>query len=255
MAFSLGAAEQSERPAILLPWIDARGRYMALKYRFIDDLAATDHNQRFSQKPGSEMVVFGVQLLDRSSQAHTLVVIEGEFNALAVWQATRGLGFDVLSTGPRGNFRCLPFIAKLLERRPYQRALAWLDEPEDSLRALQSLPSAVPMRSPGGMDANDVLLKHGPEQLIALIEGIFERSQVGAVRKLQSAAAATPVESEPISFRPGDRPLVFGRPTPVLIDGRLEHLVRVDDGVHKAILWARFVDASKVGRLAMGGFG
>lgn len=174
-AFCLGSVRHLDRQAVLIPWIDAAGHYIALKYRFCDARAAAASGERFSQRAGSEALVFGANLLAARGETNTLVICEGELNSISIWLATQGLGYDVLSVGPQANTKCLPAIAKLIFDRRYARVVAWFDEPAHALCAASALPSAVPMRSPMGMDANDVLTQRGRHGLVELIEYVLAR--------------------------------------------------------------------------------
>jgi DNA primase len=168
-AFGLGfVAEQfdpknkSKRPAIVIPWM-LEGCITALKFRFIDDIAAADKTRRFTQKAGSDPLVFGSQC---AKDADTLLAIEGELNALSAWQVLQGEGIDVLSVGSEANLSRLPILAK-----NYNALVTWLDSGEKVIKAAQSLdhPNKALMQSPKGMDANDVLVQHGADTLRGLI--------------------------------------------------------------------------------------
>ncbi|HEX9116666.1 MAG TPA: primase-helicase zinc-binding domain-containing protein, partial [Anaerolineae bacterium] len=135
------------RPAIALPWRDG-GKIMAIQYRFIPERAtqATDvaHGDRFSQKPGGVRRVYGLHLLAAQEaaaatgepQQQILVLVEGEFNALSIWQALHnpgpwavppafvGLPVDVLSFGSE-NGATAHELARLAAG--YDQVIVWTD--------------------------------------------------------------------------------------------------------------------------------
>ena len=169
-AYSVGCTIWCKRPAILIPWLGAGGPATGIKFRFIDRRAATDKSKRFSQMAGSEQIVFGAQLACQGPEL--LVVVEGEFNAMSVWQASRPRAWAATSLGPEQNSRGLACLSASLARRPPSRIIAWFDRPERALAVANALPDAIPMQSPGGLDANDVLARYGPAVLVELIESI-----------------------------------------------------------------------------------
>lgn len=169
VAFGLGYAnaynphheEDRMMPAIWLPWQNRQ--LTGIQYRFL----SVPHDRRFARPKGSECFLFGLQhCLDaQPAQLETLFLVEGELNAISLFQAVFGLyPADVLSFGSRGNLRnpgVAPMAAKVGKR--YKRVILWADKPEDALNALGTIPNALPVRSPvidgysKGADANDLL--------------------------------------------------------------------------------------------------
>ncbi|MEZ4674555.1 MAG: hypothetical protein R2932_09950 [Caldilineaceae bacterium] len=142
-------------PALWLPWMNRE--ITALKYRFIgvgkDDADAL----RFSQKGGSVPYLFGLQR--RIEGNNSLILVEGELNAVSIFQAAYGaLSVDAVSFGPQGNLQktdVMNYAAKLAER--YERVIVWADESEIAAAARGFIPGVKAIRSPNGMDANDLL--------------------------------------------------------------------------------------------------
>ncbi|MEA3335052.1 MAG: hypothetical protein U9R25_04025 [Chloroflexota bacterium] len=134
--------------AIALPWIDG-DKLMALQYRLIEHEAL-----RYWQKAGGTRTLFGLHLVEGRS---VLVACEGELNAVSIWQAARDWA-DVVSFGPQGNLqRALQHLGPLADR--YEKVLVWADEAAWALAAAGKLGDrAVALRSPMGMDANDMLV-------------------------------------------------------------------------------------------------
>ena len=157
-AWGLGYAEvwhtkRGKRlPAVILPW--QRGETIkALQYRYIgEDIA---HDERFGQKAGGERTIFGAQHLG-AQPGPALIVVEGELNAVSIWQAAHDL-VDVVSFGPEGNIGKTADHLRHLAGR-YGRVIVWADKPEVALMAQQALAGAdMALKSPGGFDANNLL--------------------------------------------------------------------------------------------------
>ncbi|HEY3311213.1 MAG TPA: CHC2 zinc finger domain-containing protein [Anaerolineales bacterium] len=145
------------RPALVLPWWErtqdgADPTITAIKYRFIDN--KTDGG-RYTSRKGSVMVLYG--LWDVLSCHHTLLLVEGEINALSCWQV-QPEGVTVLSFGSEGATR--PEILKAIAKR-YRRAFVWADDPKRAENLRGILPGSVALRSPeiDGLkwDANQML--------------------------------------------------------------------------------------------------
>jgi hypothetical protein len=144
------------RPAIVMPWRHC-GWLQAVTYRFIPWRGVTlDKANRFSQRAGGERTVYGSELL--GDHFKTLILVEGELNAVSVWQALRQAEIDdvdVLSFGSEGN---AAGRAAVEMAQGYQQVIAWTDREERAAQALQSLEDrARGLQSPRGMDANDLL--------------------------------------------------------------------------------------------------
>lgn len=144
------------RPGIVMPWRHC-GWLQAVTYRFIPSVgAALNKADRFSQRPSGERTVFGSELL--GDHFKILILVEGELNAVSIWQALRQVEIDdvdVLSFGSEGN---AAGRAAVELAQGYQQVIAWTDREERAAQALQSLGDrARGLQSPRGMDANDLL--------------------------------------------------------------------------------------------------
>lgn len=165
-------------PGITLPWVGGQV-VKALQYRLIGHATL-----RYWQKAGGERTLFGVDLVRGRS---VLVLCEGELNALSVWQAAREW-VDVVSFGPQGNVeQAGPLLRRLAGR--YARVVVWADERRAALagarlvaggtRALAFSPEegesrVIALCSPGGMDANDLLLAGVLREFVAEVVGRWE---------------------------------------------------------------------------------
>lgn len=117
-AWHLGAASiydpsaQRKRPALSIPWyyVDAQREVIAgIKYRFVD---ADPKGLRYTSAPGSMFVLYGAWDAIRTDT--TLLLVEGELNALSLWQQ-RPQGTTVLSIGSEGGGRP-EILAKIAQR-------------------------------------------------------------------------------------------------------------------------------------------
>jgi len=70
----------------------------------------------------------------------------------------------------RGKFPRAAVPAPLIERHRYQHVVCWFDKGERAREVAKALPKAIPMKSPQGKDANDVLVAFGEGGLRRLIE-------------------------------------------------------------------------------------
>ena len=166
--------------AISLPWFDQNGALVAVKYRFLTDHTYTDvdgrqrtHNK--NSKGNFAGHAFGWQALQGPGKVDTLIICEGELNALSLWQAGQGR-IDVLSVGGEGMIAHLPQPVIDLAKQ-YQRVIVWADRGTLADSAALAI-DAASMRSPmidgypKGADAND-LLKMG--KLGALLDNMLQR--------------------------------------------------------------------------------
>ena len=141
----------------------------AIKYRNIDDLARSDKGRRFRQHVGSDPMLFGLNAAPVESKV--LIVVEGELNAASIFQALSASAFTVVSIGLERNSKALEVLDLLIACRGYSETLIWTDEPETALRAGERLNQhhILLMRSPIGLDANDILCAYGSNGLRDLI--------------------------------------------------------------------------------------
>lgn len=165
--------------AISLPWFDHEGALVAVKYRFIKSHTYTDIDgkERTENKTSRGNMVgqmFGWQVLNGPHTCHTLVICEGEINALSIWLASGG-AMDVLSAGNESQLARIPQIA-IEKAKEYRRVIIWADRKEIADSAALLIPASKRLHSPvlpthpKGLDANDVL-KNGmlPTLLSAML--------------------------------------------------------------------------------------
>ena len=211
-AFRLGQCEarwlgiEEPRPAILIPYADQAGTVSAIKYRGFDELAK-DKGKRFIQAPGSQGRLFGGHLLTGGGESKTLILLEGEMNAAAAWQASRGPGFDVLSFGSDTiPADAIEAAAELVRSHGYRKLGIWLDAEQRAIETGQRMAAALegwlgeifPYMSPDGLDANDILRDMGADQVLAcLYEAVEENQQnvpvLPPVRSIETSEPQKPL--------------------------------------------------------------
>ena len=174
------------RPAVVIPW--QREQVTALKYRFAED---EPEGLRYSSKTGSECIAFGLQLA--GSHRQTLWLVEGELNALSLWQALRErlcVNWDVVSFGAESG-AASPVIQGLVAR--YHQVIVWADKGRRTEAILGALPGSFGLRSPqlGGveLDANE-LLQRGVLGAFAVEAWRRFDQDPAVVKKLEAELAA-----------------------------------------------------------------
>lgn len=220
------------RPAIVLPWYGPQG-LTALKYRFLDGQGQGD---RFGQLRGGQQILFGGHLVGQ--QHDTLILCEGELNAIAIWQAVStpgdpavytvdGQAADVVSFGSQGAAVAEPVLALA---RGYRRVILWADETAPVRACLAALGAhAFGLKSPltadeppVKLDAN-ALLQRG--LLGELLRRALSRFQIVAQAVSPApasqaepapAAAARPVPELPAASSPSVTSQVAALPAPQL---------------------------------------
>jgi hypothetical protein len=150
-------------PALWVPWCNRK--LTAIQYRFIEVAKGDQTADRFGQLSGGVRYVFGLQHCIEAApgELQTLFLVEGELNAVSIFQSVYGqYPVDVVSYGPRNNItdHNRQMIAAIAKR--YRKIIVWADEPDDAIQALQTIPNALPVRSPfingKAHDANDLLV-------------------------------------------------------------------------------------------------
>jgi len=148
------------RAALSIPWWErtqdgAEPTITAIKYRFVDN---DPGGARYTSRSGGAQVLYG--LWDVLPTHHTLLLVEGEINALSAWQM-HPEGVTVLSFGSEGATQ--PAILKAIASR-YKRVFVWADNPEKAAQLRGALPGSSALQSPhrDGIewDANQMLQAH-----------------------------------------------------------------------------------------------
>lgn len=155
-AWGCGAGTAAGRQTLCWGVWTAGGRLTAVRHRHLGGPL------RYVSAPGSRLAghLAGSHLLwaERTAPLRTLLVCEGELNAMSCWQAGHPAGLDVVSLGSEGA--TLPSWLRTLAGR-YGAVMTWLDKPERSAAALDALGApglALHSVTPDGkVDANDLL--------------------------------------------------------------------------------------------------
>lgn len=140
-------------PAIVLPWYDIEGQLVAIQNRYLDTQACGKTKFTPGSRPSGYL--YGEHLLQPDPRK-TLVICEGEINALSVWQVAHATRVDVVSIGSKGGRipdRLMDTIGH------YGAVIVWTDEADDTKKVAAKLPKdkVQMMKSPKGQDANDLL--------------------------------------------------------------------------------------------------
>lgn len=112
-----GTKGRQRAPAIALPWY-VSGKLVAVRYRFLEvqhyaDVDGAEREEKLTAEPGSQFArrLFGGQALPEwvrlpadegrrnAERQCTLLIVEGEINAMSAWQVAADTGLHVLSLG------------------------------------------------------------------------------------------------------------------------------------------------------------
>lgn len=167
------------QPAIVIPWYRA-GQLTAVRYRFLHSHEYTDvdgkpRTTKQTATPGSDFTgafYGGHGLLGAAETLRTLVLCEGELNALSIWQVMHQAAVDVLCLGSESQ---KVTSAMIDYARQFAQVIIWMDRPQVARTVMASIPGAVGVNSPKGQDAND-LLQQG------LLGGLLATIRVKACR-------------------------------------------------------------------------
>ena len=143
------------RPALVLPWWDANYQIAAVKLRFVD---ADPDGLRYIALKGSKPILYGLNYAIPTH--HTLLLVEGEINALSVWQV-EPVGVTVLSIGSEGGAGGAGADILRAVAAHYRRVFVWLDDADKAQAARALVPGSQALRSPNidgvKWDANQML--------------------------------------------------------------------------------------------------
>ena len=166
MAWRPGGAKRDV--ALAIPWYDAGQQLTAIRYRFVptDDDAGLS---KLTSVAGSVFSgLYGQHTLPRwpttdgrrTERLRTLVVVEGELNAMSIAQVAGGVGerhdwrVDVVSLGSETQRLSADDVAFC---KRYGRRLTWMDKRDVAAQVAAQIGGADALASPGDQDANDLL--------------------------------------------------------------------------------------------------
>jgi hypothetical protein len=165
----LGEHAHKGRPALVIPWVTQARRIEAVKYRYLDE-----SKPKYGQSAGGRSILYGAHMLAENGHGRTLVIVEGEINALSLWQASRAEPWDVVSVGSKSISTAVIEQLTEVRGRGYESVVVWMDEADDARKVANAI-GGIPMQSPadeivGDLDANDILRTWDPRVLVALVQ-------------------------------------------------------------------------------------
>lgn len=110
---------------------------------------------------------WGFYHLKKRANASYLMFIEGEINALSVWQVTKELPLDIASVGPQGSFK--RFASEITQMaQGYETLIIWADEKKitEEARRLVDHANILTLYSYQKLDANDLLERGALRRLL-----------------------------------------------------------------------------------------
>jgi hypothetical protein len=177
LAFRLGYVENAavpgtdgkqRAPAIVIPWY-ANGELVAVRFRFLEQQAG----HRITAMHGSSFRgrLYGGQAMS-ANETYTMVLCEGEINAMSLWQVCRPWGWNVLCFGSE--------TAKLSQAAidyatKYDRVVVWMDNPKLVKTIMHEIPGSYGVHSPvwgdDKLDANSLLQSGTLGQFLVTVRG------------------------------------------------------------------------------------
>lgn len=173
-------------PAITLPWMD-RQRPTALQYRLLGH-----ETMRYWQQAGGQRTLYG---LDHIAGRPVLLIIEGEINAISVWQAARDL-VDVISFGSESNIERAGAHLQALANR-YGCIIFWADKAERAVEIAKHVSCAASFKSPRGFDANDLLRAGRLRSYLQQLLRKAEAERQGGFRAQGPLYSTEPAQADP----------------------------------------------------------
>lgn len=201
--------EDTKEPAISIPWFDKDGRLVAIKFRFIDDHFRPDNKGneklvRYTSRGSVAGRLFGWQTVKGPSRNNVLIITEGEFNDMALWQASK---FDVLCTGSESN--TIPEDAIKFAQQ-YSYRIVWADDASISGNALRRINADLSMSS-----IKDEGIKYDANKFLEI--GELEPLLQGMLKKIGADIPVKPQQQEVVapSVRVADEFEVIARRLPL----------------------------------------
>lgn len=172
-----GTCGKLMKPALVIPWL-AAGRVRAVRYRFLQRHTYTDDSG--SERTEKQTALKGSQFYglvwggppDFGDEANrTLVLCEGELNAASIWLVAHGSNIDAYSVGSESANVPPKFVAYAGQ---FHRVIVWADRADVARRMQTALPGAYPIRSPEGLDANDLLQAGILADFLTALQGKYD---------------------------------------------------------------------------------
>ena len=165
------------QPAIVMPWYRS-GKVAAVRYRFLKTHSYTGVGDKKPRTIKQSSVydsdftslLYGGHVLSEfctmpildggkcAESLRTLLLCEGEMNAMSIWQVAHGWKWDTLSLGSESQ---KPSPAALAFAGRYGRVIIWMDKGSIARQLMSQIPGAFAVNSPmvdgKALDANDLL--------------------------------------------------------------------------------------------------
>lgn len=163
-----------QEPALLLPWLSGDD-VVAIEARFIHP-APVAKPQRYKRWKwtvgGASYEGDAVLAMGPRRCGDVLFVVEGYINAMAIWQC----GFDAMTFGSKDNAASPAVIEAARDlTAAYDAVIVWADQVQDAAPLAAAI-GAAPVVSPGGHDANDILLLGKLAPMLAALVGRIQSS-------------------------------------------------------------------------------
>lgn len=141
-----------KQPAIVIPWYRG-GKLTGVRYRFLKTHEYTDVDGKARAVKTTSMhdsdfsgLLYGGQALAGcAEELRTLVLCEGELNAISIWQMAEPWNWDVLSLGSE-SAKLTP--AMLAYAAKFERVIIWMDRPELVKELMAQIPGSYGISSP-----------------------------------------------------------------------------------------------------------
>lgn len=166
----------SPQPAVVMPWYRG-GKVVAVRYRFLKTHTYQDADNKPRTVKQSSVyasdftgILYGGHVLPAfctmplpesgkcAESLRTLVLCEGEMNAMSIWQVANGWQWDILSLGSESQ---KPSAAAVSFAARYSRVIIWMDKPAIARQLMSQVPGSFAVNSPmidgKALDANDLL--------------------------------------------------------------------------------------------------
>jgi hypothetical protein len=166
MAWRPGGAKRRDL-ALAMPWFDDTNQLTAIRYRFIPSVDDAGLSKLTSDAGSVFAGLYGQHVLTRwptdgrrTERMRTLIVVEGEINAMSIAQVAGGVGerhdwrVDVVSLGSETQRLSADDVAFC---KRYGRRLVWVDKRDVAAQVAAQIGGADALASPNDKDANDLL--------------------------------------------------------------------------------------------------
>jgi hypothetical protein len=135
----------------VIPWYRG-GKLTAVRYRFLTTHEYTDLDGKARKVKTTSMhdsdfsgLLYGGQaLMGCAEDVRTLVLCEGELNAISIWQMAEPWNWDVLSLGSE-SAKLTP--AMLAYAAKFERVIIWMDRPELVKELMAQIPGSYGISS------------------------------------------------------------------------------------------------------------